>query len=61
MSHSSTLYVGLDVHKDSIAVAYVAKDHDAEVIYLGTIGTRHATLINSCASCIQGQTPGLHL
>ena len=40
MHHSSTLYVGLDVHKDSIAVAYVAKDHDAEVIYLGTIGTR---------------------
>ena len=40
MPHSSTLYVGLDVHKDSIAVAYVAKDHDAEVIYLGTIGTR---------------------
>jgi transposase len=40
MSHFSTLYVGLDVHKDSIAVAYVAKDHDAEVIYLGTIGTR---------------------
>jgi transposase len=40
MPHSSTLYVGLDVHKDSIAVASVAKDHDAEVIYLGTIGTR---------------------
>ena len=40
MRHSSTLYVGLDVHKDSIAVAYVAKDHDAEVIYLGPIGTR---------------------
>jgi transposase len=40
MHHSSTLYVGLDVHKDSIAVAYVAKDHDAEVIYLGPIGPR---------------------
>jgi transposase len=40
MHHSSTLYVGLDVHKDSIAVAYVAKDHDAEVISLGTVGTR---------------------
>jgi transposase len=44
MSHSSTLYVGLDVHKDSIAVAYVAQDHDAEVIYLGTIGTRHCDI-----------------
>ena len=44
MHQSSTLYIGLDVHKDSIAVAYVAKDHDAEVIYLGTIGTRHGDL-----------------
>ena len=44
MNHSSTLYIGLDVHKDSIAVAYVAKDHDAEVIYLGTIGTRQADI-----------------
>ena len=40
MQYSSTLSVGLDVHQDSIAVASVAKDHDAEVIYLGTIGTR---------------------
>ena len=40
MPHSSTLYVGLDVHKHSIAVAYVAKDHDAEVIDLGPMGTR---------------------
>jgi transposase len=42
MRHSSTLDGGLDVHKDAIAVAYVAKDHDAEVISLGTIGTRQA-------------------
>jgi transposase len=44
MHQSSTLYVGLDVHKESIAVAYVAKDHGAEVIYLGTIGTRHCDI-----------------
>ncbi len=44
MSQSSTLYVGLDVHKESIAVAYVAQAHDAEVIYLGTIGTRQADI-----------------
>jgi hypothetical protein len=30
----------MDVHKDTIAVAYVAKAHDAEVVCLGTIGTR---------------------
>ncbi len=44
MPQSSTLYVGLDVHKDSIAVAYVAKDHDAEVISLSTIGTRQCDI-----------------
>ena len=44
MNHSSTLYIGLDVHKESVAVAYVAKDHDADVIYLGTIGTRHVDI-----------------
>jgi transposase len=44
MRQSSTLYIGLDVHKESIAVAYVAKDHDAEVIYLGAIGTRQCDL-----------------
>jgi hypothetical protein len=41
---SSTLFIGLDVHKESIAVAYIAQDHDAEVTYLGTIGTRQADI-----------------
>ena len=40
MHQSSTLYVGMDVHQDSIAVASFAQEHGAEVIYLGTIGTR---------------------
>jgi transposase len=44
MNQSSTLYIGMDVHKDTIAVAYVAKDHDAEVVYRGTIGTRQADI-----------------
>jgi hypothetical protein len=39
MSQSSTLDIGMDVHNDSIAVAYVAPEHGAEVTYLGTIGT----------------------
>jgi transposase len=44
MRQSSTLYIGLDVHKDSIAVAYVAQEHGAEVIYLGAIGTRQCDI-----------------
>jgi transposase len=42
LSHSSTLVMGMDVHQDSIAVAYVAQDHGAEVTYLGAIGTRQS-------------------
>ena len=41
---SRTLFIGMDVHKDSIAVASVAHDHGAEVTYLGTIGTRQADI-----------------
>jgi transposase len=44
MPQSSTLYVGLDVHKESIAVAYVAKDYEAEVTYLGSSGTRQCDI-----------------
>jgi transposase len=40
MAHSTTLFVGLDVHKDSIAVAYVHDARDAEVVFLGRIGSR---------------------
>ena len=44
---SKTLYVGLDVHKDSIAVAYAPEDRGTEVVSLGTIGTRQAIPSNS--------------
>lgn len=44
MSQSTTLFIGMDVHKDAIAVAYVAQDHGAEVTYLGTIGTRQCDI-----------------
>jgi transposase len=44
MPQSRTLYVGMDVHKESIAVAYVAQEHGAEVVSLGTIGTRQCDI-----------------
>jgi transposase len=44
MSQSSTLFIGMDVHKESIAVAYVAPIHGAEVTYVGAIGTRQCDI-----------------
>ncbi|MEK7755785.1 MAG: IS110 family transposase [Planctomycetota bacterium] len=41
---SRTLYVGLDVHKDSIAVADVPENRGAEGGSLGAIGTRKSDL-----------------
>lgn len=41
---SKTLYVGLDVHKESIAVAYAPEDRGAEVVALGAIGTRQCDI-----------------
>ena len=40
MSQSRTLDLGLDVHQESIAGTSVGIDHNAEVLDLGTIGTR---------------------
>jgi hypothetical protein len=39
MHQSSTLSLGADVHKESIVVADVAKEHPVDVVSLGTIGT----------------------
>jgi transposase len=44
MSQSPTLFVGMEVHKETIAVAYGAQDHGAEVTSLGTIGTRQCAI-----------------
>jgi hypothetical protein len=44
MKQSSTLSVGLDVHKDAIAVASVAKAHHAAVVSLGNLGPRHCDI-----------------
>jgi trans-2-enoyl-CoA reductase len=38
------VFVGLDVHKETIAVAYVAEERGAAVPSLGTIGTRQSDL-----------------
>jgi transposase len=38
------LFVGLDVHKETSAVAYVAAEREAEGVFLGTIGTRQCDI-----------------
>lgn len=40
MRQSRTPSIGLEVHPDAMAVASVAREHAAEVLYLGTRGTR---------------------
>ena len=53
MAHTSTLFVGLDVHKETIAVAHVGEEREAEVVSLGTIGARQkdiATLLRKFQS-----------
>jgi transposase len=44
MADTSTLFIGLDVHKERIAVASVAEGREAEVIFMGTIGTRQCDI-----------------
>src|SRR3989441_7115936 len=44
MAHTSTLFIGLDVHKETIAVAYGSAEREAEVVFLGTIGTRQGDI-----------------
>jgi len=44
MDQRTTLFVGLDVHKDSIAVAHVVEDRSADVLCVGAIGTRQSDI-----------------
>jgi transposase len=44
MPHSTTLFIGLEVHKDSIAVASVNDVREAEGVFLGRIGTRQCDI-----------------
>lgn len=43
-STKPTIYVGLDVHKESIAGAYAPESRDVEVVVLGTIGPRQCDM-----------------
>src|SRR6266702_2889416 len=43
MKKDSTLYVGLDVHKDSIVAAY-ASSEGGDPVHLGAIGTRQCDI-----------------
>ena len=43
MKNGSTLHVGLDVHKDSIVVAYASAD-GGDPVHLGPIGTRECDI-----------------
>ena len=40
MAQASTLFVGLDVHKETITVAYVAEEQEAKVVALESPGPR---------------------
>jgi transposase len=60
MAQASTLFIGLDVHKESIAVAYVAEEREAEVVFLGTIGTRQCD-IDKLIRKLQAKGKQLHL
>jgi transposase len=44
MDSSTSLFVGLDVHKDTIAVACAGAGRQGDVLSLGTIGTRKADI-----------------
>jgi transposase len=60
MAQASTLFIGLDVHKETIAVAYVAAEREAEVVFLSTIGTRQGD-INKLLRKLQAKGKTLHL
>ena len=59
MAQGSTLFIGLDVHQETIAVAYGAEEREAEVMFLGTIGTRQCD-IDKLLRKLQAQGKKLH-
>jgi transposase len=54
--------VGLDVHKESIGVAYAREDRGAEVVALGTIGPRQCGLDKlTSPTAVEGRHAGVRL
>jgi len=58
MTQSNTLSIGLDVHKESIAGAYMAQEDHAALVSLGTVGTRQCT-IDTRMHTLQSKSPHL--
>jgi transposase len=57
MRYASTLYVGLEVHQESIAVAYASEARDAEVVFWGRIGTRQRDIDTRIRPLTSNATP----
>jgi hypothetical protein len=61
MSQSRTRFIGMDVHKETMAVAYIAQDSGAAVTSLGTMGTRPCDMDPRPDNAIASQAPHLCL
>ena len=57
MRYSSTRSVGLDVHQESIAVAYAREARDAEVVFWGRIGPRQGDIDQLIRTLTSNATP----
>ena len=55
---SKTLFVGRDVHKDTISVAYAPEDRGAEGASLRLIGTRQCDIIKAVLMDRSPDPPG---
>ena len=58
MAQSTPLYIGLDVHKDSIAVAHAQGQCADPPVFVGTLGSRPADL-DKLIRRLQAKTPDL--
>lgn len=61
MSQSRTLFIGMAVHQEPMAVAYSAQEHGAAVTSLGTLGTRQCDSAHRIRKMPSKATPVLCL